>query len=122
MCKPHKFTGEEKAKYEDPPDAPRKPQRKKNRRKWCRGRVGVAHKPRWVPDPGYLSFDLMHKREPINEHQIYECETCGKHLGWRTIHLACGQVHDKWGFDYYFMNRKTGKYERKPYPCEEKAA
>ena len=124
MCKPHKFTGEEKAKYEDPPDAPRKNSRKKNRRKWCRGKVGVEHKPKWVVDPSrYLDFKTGRPPEnPENEYQIYECESCGKHLGWRTLHVACGQVHNKagWGFGYYFKDRITGKYVRKPYPCEEK--
>ncbi len=122
-----KVTGYEKRKYADPIEEPlpqRSLRRKKDRRKWCRGKVGVAHKPSWVSDPDRnIDFKTGARAEnPVHDYQLYVCQGCGKHLGWRTIHMACGQVHTNWGYGYFFKDRRTGEYVRKPYPCEEKAA
>jgi hypothetical protein len=52
--------------------------RRKDTKRWCRGKVGVPHFPRWRPI-GHFS-----------QCQVLVCETCGKHLdlcvhfaGWR---------------------------------------
>lgn len=126
MCKPHKLTGEEKVKYNDPPDESnlRTARRaKKNRKKWCRGREGVPHKPEWISDKDRnLNFRTGRPQISDIDYQIYVCSNCGKKLDYRRLHVPCGQVHDGWGYGYYYKNRETGKFERKPYPCEAKAA
>ena len=40
---------------------------KKDTRRWCKGRKGMEHKPRWTRS----QYQLL----------TYACETCGKHLG-----------------------------------------
>ncbi len=125
-CKLEKLLKEPKSKdIELPEEAKPTPRRKKNRRKWCRGKVGVVHKPEWVSDPDRnLNFATGTPRaDPIYDYQTYVCQSCGKRLDYRSIHLACGKVHDKsWGYGYYYKDRITGDYVRKPHPCEEKAA
>jgi hypothetical protein len=51
------------------PEQPRKVGGKKNTRRWCRGRVGLAHTPAWMTDPGGLPGWM-----------VYACTKCGRHL------------------------------------------
>lgn len=120
-----KVTGEEKRKYIDPPDESKslsvaKKSKKKDTKRWCKGKEGREHVTRWEPNHNYSGID----RRPNAEfkHEELVCVDCRKVLDLRTIHLACGEAHDKWGMGWYLKNRETGRYERKPYPCEAKAA
>ncbi len=88
-----KVTGQDKGKYIDPPDLAKRGPITKNRRKWCKGKKGILHVPRWVRS-NYTFWRTMGKIE--YEHQIHECVNCGKHLGWRTLHNICGKTHKRW--------------------------
>jgi hypothetical protein len=53
----------------DAPEAPRhKGKKKKDTKKWCRGKVGVAHTFEWT-DRGNYRFT----------YKVEVCSTCGKH-------------------------------------------
>lgn len=86
-----KVTGNDKRKYQPElsEPRPRSSRFRKNRRRWCRGRVGVEHRPGWVAQHRYTAQPSGEQFES----QIYECRHCGKHLGWRTIHITCGSSH-----------------------------
>jgi hypothetical protein len=61
---------------------------KKNTKKWCGGKVGREHKPRWVSDHNKL----------YSSASIFECEKCKKHLDycwpWGKSECKCG-LHGK---------------------------
>jgi len=121
-CKLEKLLKVPKAKdLDSPAEAKPTPRRKKNRRKWCRGKVGVDHTLKWLSDPDHFSLSMNRKIRREDDYQIHICQTCGKKLGYRTIHIPCGEEHLGWDYGYYFKDRVTSKYVRKPYPCEEKA-
>lgn len=48
---------------------------KKNTRKWCKGKVGKEHAPRWG-----RSQQLGWIRNPEDWTLVYACQNCGKHL------------------------------------------
>lgn len=93
---------------------------KKNRRRWCRGKIDVEHDPVWIKDSRrvFPARNGMVSEDSEFEWQNYECRNCGKILDWRQLHLACGEAHP-WGAGYYFWNSRTRKAIRKPFPCEE---
>jgi hypothetical protein len=43
---------------------------RRNTKRWCRGKVGIEHKPECQTDKG------------ICRHKILVCTECGKHLDW----------------------------------------
>lgn len=45
---------------------------KKNTKKWCGGKIGREHTPRWVPG-NYRGIGSM---------STFECEKCRKHMDW----------------------------------------
>lgn len=52
--------------------APARP--KKDRKKWCKGRVGVEHAGKWVkPRGGIGAYSLK-------DMLVYQCQKCKKHL------------------------------------------
>lgn len=57
---------------------------KKDTRKWCRGKIGREHKPRWVSD---------HNKH-YSSASIYECSVCKKHIEycwpWGKSKCKCG--------------------------------
>ena len=64
----------DKSTREEP--APRRKPRS-NRRQWCRGRVGVAHEPRWINDPRRNQAVY-----PEGGPMVFECQACCKQLDY----------------------------------------
>jgi hypothetical protein len=63
----------------DEPDIPKHRRKRKNRKKWCKGREGIPHVPGgWVPDP-HWNYETI---------QVKICENCGKRTDYR---------YRKWG-------------------------
>ena len=51
--------------------------RKKNRLKWCRGKLGVEHKPRWKI---WTQMQSIYRKKPENVPLVFSCDVCGKHI------------------------------------------
>ena len=65
------------------PSEPKRAPAKKNTKRWCRGKVGVEHKPAWHPEP-YAFLEFM----------VFACTVCGRHLAWCAGHhpaCKCGR-------------------------------
>ena len=67
--------------------------RRKKRNQFCRGKVGVFHKPIWQV---WREVAGVYKVKPENTPLIYKCQVCGKHI-------------DTWFF-WYFTDKM--KYEK----------
>jgi hypothetical protein len=76
-----------------PPQAPASPevpkhQSKKNTRKWCKGKVGVLHQPKW------RAWTKLPYRGKVDDSTSLEfvCERCGKSLdfwvAWQGLDSA----------------------------------
>lgn len=44
---------------------------KKDTKRWCKGRVGIKHEPRWIADLRFSSGAM-----------VFACAKCGKHFDW----------------------------------------
>lgn len=122
-----KVTGAEKRKFIDPPEESKslsaaKKSKKKDTKLWCKGKIGREHVTEWKPNRHCgLRTMRLGKNNEFN-YEILVCINCGRETSTRAIHLVCGATHDSWGYGWFYKNRETGKYERKPFPCEAKAA
>lgn len=67
------------------------PKRKKNRSKFCGGKLGKVHQPIWKVWEQQLS---MYRRAPENAPLIYLCQNCGKHIDYWYITWW----HDNYGY------------------------
>jgi hypothetical protein len=47
---------------------------KKNTKKWCRGKPGIVHTPRWELWDRFLGF----AKNKQDQYLIYKCTKCGK--------------------------------------------
>lgn len=122
-----KVTGEEKRKYADPPEVSKslslsKKSKKKDTKRWCKGKEGREHVTQWEPNPHFGWLKIKDPARQEYNYEVFVCINCRIQLDHRTIHVKCGQVHDNWGMGWYYKNRETGKSERKSFPCETKAA
>lgn len=62
-------------------DAPVRRKTRRNKKRWCRGKIGVDHDPVWVAAPGKFHF--------FHDTRIYKCSKCGKEFEmWYTISWA----------------------------------
>lgn len=89
-CKPHKHQGtkgsfsaktvQEQRELQDEVLPRSRKSRRKNTRRWCRGKEGVSHKPAWI-DKGWW---WHYKSFPPRYHSEWKlcCTECGKELGW----------------------------------------
>lgn len=90
--------------YGDPPrrvspidtDEARGGARHKNRRRWCRGRVGVEHKYEWKENVKWTTG--------VRKFEMFEqltCTVCGREeYGMRGTCMCCGAVRERWLFEY----------------------
>jgi hypothetical protein len=89
-CKPHKHqrakdcfdskTVQEKRELQDELPPPARKSRKKNTRRWCRGKEGVPHKPAWIDKGRWWHYRDFAPRYH-SEWQLV-CTECGKQLGY----------------------------------------
>lgn len=59
---------------------------KKNTKKWCKGKVGVEHKTKWVKGSELKNTnnrlkDILIRKPSVNRFVLI-CEVCGKELDW----------------------------------------
>lgn len=60
--------------YKNRDEEPPKTKARKNKRKWCRGKIGVEHQPKWVYRTHYVFTTIE-----------YTCQVCGKVLDWGHV-------------------------------------
>lgn len=97
-CKADKVLGAEKTKYLAAPETPAPRRSHKDRKRWCGGRVGREHRPRWIEEPGWRQRFPKVRFVP----EALVCEECGRKSDYRTRCEDCGGYHRR----YWVCDRK----------------